>query len=516
MTIVAEGFGAMSINQRSQPMPPYRLPHALWGLGGMILLSIGSIGWAASPGAARQMPPDARRLGPANESIEPLRPVVPGHRAQGNSDEEVNVRVYRTASPAVVSIETSSSTGSGSIVSTDGLILTNAHVVDDAASPVTVVLADGQKFEADILGFAEGSLDLAMLKLRGASGLPVVPIAPPGSVEVGQRAFAIGNPFGKFQNTFTVGIVSRLDNLEGLIQTDAAINPGNSGGPLLNSKGQLIGVNTSIYVDRDGGGNIGIGFAISTDRVLDFLAKARSGDLRPSIPVTTLALNNQPLVGELAEGDRVLSQDQTLYDIYTFTGEAGNQVTIDLASGDFDAYLIVLNPDGEELAQDDDSGGQTNARITATLPSSGLYTVFVNTAATNQQGRYTLRARSGGPAATNPGIQPGSLILQDSGSLTASSPRLQSDNSPYQEYRFNGRAGQRIEILLESNDFDPYLMVADPQDEKLADADDISDTNTNAALVVQLPSTGTYRIIVNAYDPQGRGRYQLTVREVSN
>ena len=497
-TVLGKDLGKYMSN-RSHSAPSRWMTNPAWALAGVMALAIGAIG---SPSEAR------------SPQIDPPT-AAPVQLAQANGDEEVNVRVYRAASPAVVSIETATGSGSGSIVSPDGLILTNAHVVDDATSPVTVVLADGQKFQADILGFAEGSLDLAMLKLRGASNLPVVDIAPPGSVEVGQRAFAIGNPFGKFQGTFTVGIVSRLDATEGVIQTDAAINPGNSGGPLLNSKGQLIGVNTSIYADRDGGGNIGIGFAISTDRVLAFLDQARSGNLRPSIPVATLTLNNQPVTGQLAEGDRVLSQDQTLYDIYTFTGQAGDRVTIDLASADFDAYLIVLKPDGEELSQDDDSGGQSNARVTTTLPSNGTYTVFVNTSGSNQQGQYSLRARSGGPAAANPGRQAGAIILQESGTLSPTSPRL-SDNSPYQEYRLNGRAGQRIEITLESSEFDPYLMVADPQDEKLADADDISDTNQNAALVVQLPSTGTYRVIVNAYDPQGRGQYQLTVREVGN
>lgn len=439
---------------------------------------------------------------------------VPQRLAQSGGDEEVNMQVYRAASPAVVSIDTDTSTGSGSIISPDGLVLTNAHVVDDAASPVTVILADERKFEADILGFAEGSLDLALLKIRGASNLPVVQIAPPGSAEVGQRAFAIGNPFGKFQGTFTVGIVSRLDNTEGLIQTDAAINPGNSGGPLLNSKGQMIGVNTAIFADRDGGGNIGIGFAIATDRVMGFLQAAKEGRLRPSIPTATLALNSQPVAGQLAEGDRVLSQDKTLYDTFTFAGEAGDRVTLDLASPDFDAYLIVWQPDGEELAQDDDGGGQSNARVSVVLPTNGTYTVFVNTAAAGQQGRYTLSARSGGPRTANPGSRSGSVLLQEAGRLGADSPRLQSDNSPYQEYRLNGRAGQKIAIDLVSSDFDPYLMVADPQGGKLADADDISETDQNASLVVELPTTGTYRLIVNAYDPNGRGNYRLTVREV--
>ncbi len=130
--------------------------------------------------------------------------------AQDTPEEETNIKVYEKASPAVVSIETEKTNGSGTIISPDGLVLTNAHVVSDGGT-VTVTLADGRKLEADVIAFGEDGLDLAVLKIRNGRNLPTIPIASPNSVKVGQRAFAIGNPFGQFQNTLTVGIVSRLD-----------------------------------------------------------------------------------------------------------------------------------------------------------------------------------------------------------------------------------------------------------------------------------------------------------------
>ena len=141
-----------------------------------------------------------------------------------DKEEEINIKVYENASPAVVSIDTKKTNGSGTIISPDGLVLTNAHVVSGGGT-VTVTLADGRKLEAEVIAFGEPGLDLAVLKIRNIQNLPTIPIASPNSVKVGQRAFAIGNPFGQFQNTLTVGIVSRLDQNRNLIQTDAAINP---------------------------------------------------------------------------------------------------------------------------------------------------------------------------------------------------------------------------------------------------------------------------------------------------
>ncbi|MGK7928617.1 MAG: S1C family serine protease, partial [Spirulina sp.] len=202
----------------------------------------------------------------------PLLPVSPA-RAQ-IFNEDTSIRVYEQASPAVVSLEGGDATGSGSIVRSDGLILTNAHVVE-GLSVVNVILADGREFQGEVIGFAEDGLDLAVVQIRGAIDLPTLTFAPPGSVRVGQQAFAIGSPFG-FQGTYTTGIVSRIDREKSLIQTDAAINPGNSGGPLLNSRGELIGVNTAIY-SRGNAGNIGIGFAIPVEQVQPFLTAVRDG-----------------------------------------------------------------------------------------------------------------------------------------------------------------------------------------------------------------------------------------------
>lgn len=442
--------------------------------------------------------------------------------AQAQDIEEVNVRVYRQASPAVVSIQTQTGTGSGSIISPDGLILTNAHVVSNARQ-VRVILADGRRLDGEVIAFAEGGLDLAAVRVQ-AQNLPTVPLANPGSVEVGQRAFAIGTPFGQFQGTFTTGIVSRLDTNRGLIQTDAAINPGNSGGPLLNSQGQMIGVNSAIFSPRGTSGNTGIGFAISMDRVQPFLVAVREGraprtaqqapQLGGGPNARRITLNGTPVQGVLSSSSGVLSSDGSFFNAYTFQGQAGQEVTIEMTSREVNPYLILLRPDGSDLAQDNDSAGDRNARLTAVLPETGLYTILANTFEAGETGRYRLSAITGAGSgtATTPPSPNTRVLLQVEGSLGPNSLVWAEDNSLYQEYALDGRAGQTVTITMESIEFDTYLILLDANGRVVGQNDDESPTSTNSRLTVTLPRTGTYRIIANAYDRNGRGRYVLTVR----
>jgi serine protease Do len=155
--------------------------------------------------------------------------------------------------------------GSGFIVSPDGVILTNAHVVDDAQK-VTVKLTDRREFEAKVIG-SDAKSDVAVLKID-AKNLPVVKLGDPRSLAVGEWVVAIGSPFG-FENSVTAGIVSAKgrnlpdDSYVPFIQTDVAVNPGNSGGPLFNLRGEVVGVNSQIY--SRSGGYEGLSFAIPID-----------------------------------------------------------------------------------------------------------------------------------------------------------------------------------------------------------------------------------------------------------
>jgi serine protease Do len=434
-------------------------------------------------------------------------------------DEQVNIRVYKRASPAVVSIDTDDGAGSGSIISPDGLVLTNAHVLDNART-AEVTLADGRKFLADVVGFGANGLDLAVVKIRGANNLPTITLAQ-SPVQVGQRAFAIGNPFGRFQGTFTTGIVSRIDKERGLIQTDAAINPGNSGGPLLNSQGELIGVNTAIFTDNRNGGNIGIGFAIALERVQPFLATVRSGSAprtaqrQGPAPGRTapkpLALNGSVITGSLGRGSSVLPVDNSFFDLYTFSGRAGQRVQIDMASREIDSYLIVIDPNGNEVAQDDDSGGGPNARIVATLPVDGTYLLMANSYEAGQAGAYRLQAQATAVGSPN-AVSQESYILRQQGILGPGSFVLPSDGSLFRVHTFEGRAGQSVTINLASPDFKTYLALLDPRGQSIGENDQVSQRDNMSRLTVTLPQSGIYRVIVNAYDRKGRGRYVLTVR----
>ena len=439
------------------------------------------------------------------------------------SEEDVNVRVYQQASPAVVSIDTGSGTGSGSIISADGLVLTAAHVVEGVET-VTVTLSDGRRVQGDVVGFGDAGIDLAAVRLRDQRNLPIIPIATAGSVQVGQRAFAIGNPFGRFQNTFTNGIVSRIDTNRGLVQTNAAINPGNSGGPLLNSQGQLIGVNNAIYTTGRDGGNIGIGFAIALDEVQPFLVAVREGRAAQTVQTPqidanaqSITLNGQPISGTLSDRSSVLPADDSYFNAYSFDGQAGQQILIEMSSSDFDAYLILIGPDGESIGQDDDSGGDTNSRLIATLPAGGRYTILANTYSAGETGNYSLRAAttSARPTTQTPGgtrPAPQGVILREQGVLGANSQVLEEDGSLYDQYQFQGQQGQRVTISMESSEFDTYLLLVDPNGQLVDQNDDGSQGSTNSQIVATLPSSGTYTIIANAYDSSGRGRYTITVR----
>jgi S1-C subfamily serine protease len=177
--------------------------------------------------------------------------------------------------------------GSGFIVSEDGLILTNKHVVADEKASYTVFLNDGRKYDASVLA-RDPAQDLAIIRIP-ASGLPVVELGDSNTLALGQTAIAIGNALGEFRNTVSVGVISGLsrkvtaaggggfsETIYGVIQTDAAINPGNSGGPLLNLRGQVVGINTAV---ASGAENIGFAIPIN-DAKRDIESVKATGEIQ--------------------------------------------------------------------------------------------------------------------------------------------------------------------------------------------------------------------------------------------
>ncbi len=213
------------------------------------------------------------------------RPVVP--RGGLMADEKRNIAVFEASKSSVVYISTRErvmnywtrnvmtvprGTGSGFIWDADGHVVTNLHVIEGAAE-ANVRLADGRDYAASLVG-ASRAHDIAVLRIRVPVNPPApIPIGMSHDLQVGQKVYAIGNPFG-LDWTLTTGIVSALDRsltgdhgvlIEHLVQTDAAINPGNSGGPLLDSAGRLIGMNTAIF--SPSGASAGVGFAVPVDTV---------------------------------------------------------------------------------------------------------------------------------------------------------------------------------------------------------------------------------------------------------
>ncbi len=297
-----------------------------------------------------------------------------------DSDEQNNIEVYRKAIPSVVNITSKTvaydffygpvpeeGQGSGFIIDKEGHILTNFHVVGNATQ-VEVTLHNKKTYKAQVIGRDRGH-DLAVIKIEAPGVVPAV-LGDSKNLQVGQKTFAIGNPFG-LAGTMTRGIISSLrpirnpegSYIEEAIQTDAAINPGNSGGPLLNSHGEVIGINSLIAT---GGSNqsAGIGFAIPIN-----VAKAVLNDLitlgtvrRPTLGITTL-----PIGPELAQ-EMGLPADYGVLIVRTIPGGAAEQAG--LRGGNERAYLgnapimiggdLIVAIDGDSIGDQQDLANAMN------------------------------------------------------------------------------------------------------------------------------------------------------------
>jgi putative serine protease PepD len=250
--------------------------------GAAAVLAIG--GGAAIAHSLLQTPAPATAQAPAAGSTRPV------------ADQSTARRVYDDAKNSVTYVSSTlpqgQATGSGFVVSADGLVVTNHHVIDSATQVTVKVGTDGKERSAQVVA-DDPSHDLALLKVdTGSEKLPTLSLGDSSTVAVGDSTYAIGNPFG-LDHTFTTGIVSALNRdlqspngatISGAIQTDAAINPGNSGGPLLDAGGKVIGVNSQIATGNSSGGeggSVGIGFAIPSNTVRQFLADARAGKDQP-------------------------------------------------------------------------------------------------------------------------------------------------------------------------------------------------------------------------------------------
>lgn len=384
---------------------------------------------------------------------------------------------FRRFAPQMPREQESQSLGSGFIISGDGYILTNAHVVD-SAEKVTVRLTDKREFQAKVIG-ADKRTDVALLKIE-ATGLPKMAIGDPSKLKVGEWVIAIGSPFG-FDSSVTAGIVSAKgrtlpkDNLVSFIQTDVAINPGNSGGPLFNMAGEVVGINSQIYTRS--GGSMGLSFAIPID-----VAMQVSDQLRRSGKVTRgrIGVTIQPLTRELAESFGLNEATGALISDVEKGGAADK--------AGIEASDVVLKFDGKKVNSSEDlprlvAAARPDSKVVMDLWRKGaLKQVTVQISKMSDESKPTALARQNqdgganitrlGISVTDPNPDEAGLTIMEVKSNAARTAGLQAGdvvvaigNHPLRSAKqFNEilkpvATGRNVALLIRRNDRASYLAI---------------------------------------------------------
>jgi serine protease Do len=404
------------------------------------------------------------------------KPQKGGNPGEGDSDDPISQFFHHYQMPAPGHAPPMKGVGSGFIVTPDGYVLTNAHVVDDA-SEVTVKLTDRREFVAKVIGVDKRS-DVALIKIA-ATGLPTVHFGDSSRLKPGQWVVAIGSPFG-FENSVTAGVVSATarpldEGYVPFIQTDAPINPGNSGGPLFNVDGQVIGINSQIYSRT--GGYMGMSFAIPIDLVLNvehqLLTKGKVSRSRIGVAVqnvdqklaTTFGLSTPhgALVSSvdpkgpsesagIKPGDVITSVNghniDQQFELPTVIAEippgsiAHLGLWRDHKATEVDVKTVQLDDEPVQAARNDsqDGGGKLGLAVRPLAPNEQqeLHT----------KGRLVVEDVTGPALAA--GVQAGDVVLGVNGSSVASVADLKREVA---------RAGHSVALLIQREDAQMYFPV---------------------------------------------------------
>ncbi|SOD03552.1 pre-peptidase C-terminal domain-containing protein [bacterium JGI 053] len=455
------------------------------------------------------------------------------------------VAITRRASPAVVTLHAFNSTGrevslgSGFFLP-DGRIATNRHVVEGATRLTAKAINDRTLGNAEYAEAVGRTVDLAILPRIGAP--PATLTLATRLPEAGESVVVIGAPEG-LSNTVSTGIVSAIRSIQGrtLVQISAPISHGSSGGPVLNMRGEVIGVSVSVLSEGQN-----LNFAVPATELLT-LSQARpehiafTSNLRGDAPGRTngpdISTQNlarlpriaigQTVTGRLVDGDFV-RPDGSYADSYVYMGRAGERIIVTQRSRDFDSWVVVDDPHSATWQEsDDDSGGNLDAELTVTLPRDGPYLIVANSVAAQATGSYSMSLRSAGRGPVDPGSGGAGRrgTLTDLGRLQlpriaagqtvngqlSTSDFLRTDDNTYVDgYTYAGRAGERLTVTMRSGAFDSWLVLDDPNGPMRENDDDGAGGN-DAQITVTLPHDGNYVIVANSVS-RSSGAYSLTVR----